>query len=122
MSLDREPMKVSTAMRLAKQYYTKEGYEHASRVASYVAENMVIPFEYRDECIALAFVHDLLEDTDFNFLGDFPSLGAVFNKYENQILSPKKYRKLFVKRTDSFIEALVTREPWHNTVWTRISY
>lgn len=66
MSLDREPMKVSAALRIAKQYYPQDKLEHALRVATYVAENTFIPYDLRDECVALAIMHDLVEDTNFN--------------------------------------------------------
>lgn len=66
MSLDNEPMKVSVALRIAKQYYPQDKLEHALRVATYVAENEMIPSEYTDECVALAIMHDLLEDTNYN--------------------------------------------------------
>ena len=62
--LDREPMKVSKAMELAGKFYDEKTYAHAMRVAGYVAANMTIPSEHRDECIALAIMHDLWEDTD----------------------------------------------------------
>lgn len=65
MSLDREPMKVSEALRLAKHYYTEEGYNHAMRVAGYVAEMKMISYNYQDECVALAIMHDLVEDTEY---------------------------------------------------------
>lgn len=64
---NKNPMTVSTALSLAKQYYTKKGYEHAMRVAGYVSEMMIIPNEYRDECVCLAIMHDLLEDTEFKY-------------------------------------------------------
>lgn len=66
--LDREPMKVSKAMELAAKYYNEETYAHAMRVAGYVAQNMTIPQEYRDECVALAICHDLIEDTECSIL------------------------------------------------------
>ena len=65
MSLNKDTMKVSTAMRFAKEYYDDSTYDHVVRVAGYVAENEMIPSEYRDECVALAFMHDLLEDTEY---------------------------------------------------------
>jgi hypothetical protein len=65
MGLDREAMKVSDAMKIAKEFYSKEGYDHAMRVAGYVAENMSIPHSYRDECVCLAIMHDLIEDTEY---------------------------------------------------------
>ena len=72
MALDREPMKISTALKLAKEYYSKNGYDHAMRVAGYVAENMSIPPEYRDDCVCLAIMHDLIEDTDFQLTPYYP--------------------------------------------------
>lgn len=69
MSLDITPVKISKALRIASEYYTKEGYEHAIRVMRYVAENEMIPYEYRDECVSLAIMHDLLEDTEFTGSG-----------------------------------------------------
>lgn len=65
MSLDRESIRVSEALRLAKHYYTEEGYNHAMRVAGYVAEMRMIPYNYQDECVALAIMHDLVEDTEY---------------------------------------------------------
>lgn len=65
MSLDNEPMKVSAALKIAAQYYSQEKLEHVLRVAIYVSENNMIPEEYMDECVALAIMHDLLEDTTF---------------------------------------------------------
>lgn len=65
MSLDTSPVTISYALKVAKEHYSKEGYAHAMRVAGYVAENMTIPKEYRDECVCLAVMHDLCEDTNF---------------------------------------------------------
>lgn len=50
MTLDKEPMKVSTTLRIAKQYYPQDKLEHALRVATYVSENTFIPYDLRDEC------------------------------------------------------------------------
>lgn len=58
---------IGYAMRMAKQYYTKEEYDHALRVAGYVASNLTIPESKMDTCIALAFMHDLIEDTDYDY-------------------------------------------------------
>lgn len=69
MSLDSEPMKVSTALKIASKYYEQKTFDHALRVARYVAENDIIPFEYRDECVALAIMHDLVEDTEYKPVG-----------------------------------------------------
>lgn len=69
MTLDKETMKVSTALRIAKQYYPQDKLEHALRVATYVSENIFIPYDLRNECVALAIMHDLVEDTNFKSSG-----------------------------------------------------
>lgn len=56
---------IGYALRIAKQYYTQDGYDHALRVAGYVAENPMVPESQMDISIALAIMHDLLEDTDY---------------------------------------------------------
>lgn len=65
MGLDRESLKISYALQMAKKYYSKETYNHALRVMQYVAENDMIPYEYKDDCVALAIMHDLIEDTEY---------------------------------------------------------
>jgi (p)ppGpp synthase/HD superfamily hydrolase len=60
---------VAYAMRMAKKYSTENKYNHAARVATYVSENTMIPYERHDFCIALAFMHDLIEDTEFTASG-----------------------------------------------------
>lgn len=65
MSLDNTPTSVAYALKMAKEYYTEDKYNHAMRVMEYVAENEMIPFEYKDDCIALALMHDLIEDTKY---------------------------------------------------------
>lgn len=60
---------IAYAMRMAKEYYDEKTYAHATRVAQYVAENNLIPDDKMDNCIALAWMHDLLEDTDYTLVG-----------------------------------------------------
>lgn len=58
---------VDIAREFAEQYYDEKTYDHACRVALYVVENRaLIDYEIRMECFALAYLHDLLEDTDFD--------------------------------------------------------
>ena len=56
---------IGYALRTAKQYYSEKGYDHAIRVAGYVAENPMVTEDKMDTSIALAIMHDLLEDTDY---------------------------------------------------------
>ena len=65
MSLDFKPMTISVALNLARRYYDEKTYAHALRVAGYVVDNKAIPADFRDECVCLAIMHDLLEDTDY---------------------------------------------------------
>lgn len=86
MSLDRESIKVANALRVAKEYYPKDKYEHVIRVMQFVADNEMIPHEYKDDCIALAIMHDLWEDTDY------PrgcGLGENFSKALELLTKPK---------------------------------
>ena len=59
-----EPSRIQTNL-LVKfkhqfKFYPKDKYDHALRVANYVAENNLIPDDQMDDCIALAIMHDLL--------------------------------------------------------------
>lgn len=69
MGLDKEQMKVANALTIAKEYYDEATYNHAIRVMQYVADNSLISYEYKDECVALAVMHDLLEDTEYTGSG-----------------------------------------------------
>jgi HD superfamily phosphohydrolase YqeK len=65
MALDNEPVTMAYALKVAKKYYPKDKYEHAIRVMQYVADNEMIPKQYREDCLVLAVMHDLLEDTEY---------------------------------------------------------
>lgn len=69
MALDRDQIKVSNALQIAKEYYDEKTYNHAIRVMQNVADNSLIPYEYKEECVALAVMHDLLEDTEYSGAG-----------------------------------------------------
>ena len=86
MALDKEPVKVSSALKIAKEHYDEDTYNHALRVMQYVAENEMIPYEYKDECVALAIMHDLVEDTKYTGSG----LPENFYKALNLLTKPKE--------------------------------
>ena len=72
------------ALKMAKEYYNADTYEHALRVASYVAENLMIPENKLINCIALAIMHDLIEDTEYSKRARndlYNSTGPVYNEY-----------------------------------------
>ena len=56
---------IGYALSMAKRFYDKDTYDHALRVATYIAENPMIDDENMEDCIALGIMHDLWEDTDY---------------------------------------------------------
>lgn len=65
MALDKDTISVTSALRIAKRYYPKDTYDHAMRVMQIVADNEMIPHEYQHDCLVLAIMHDLVEDTEY---------------------------------------------------------
>jgi len=68
---------IGYALKMAKRYYDSETYEHAIRVVGYVVDNDMIPNEDMDNCITLAIMHDLLEDTEYSFGDSSLSKGFI---------------------------------------------
>ena len=50
--------------KICEQYYDEATYDHAQRVADYVLESGLVPITMWEDCIKLALMHDLIEDTD----------------------------------------------------------
>ncbi len=65
MGLDKLTIHPDECLKICKQYYDEKTYEHALRVAEYVRTMGAIPREYHVDCMMLALMHDLLEDTDY---------------------------------------------------------
>ena len=75
------------AYELAKQYYDTKTFEHAIRVAMYVRSNEFLQERYRIDCICLALMHDLLEDTSYSNDTMFEcELGTLSKHHFNQAL------------------------------------
>ena len=53
------------ALKIAEKYYNQDTFYHAIRVTVNVANDNLIPANKLDDCIILALIHDLIEDTDF---------------------------------------------------------
>mgnify|MGYP004521726199 CR=1 FL=1 len=69
MSLDSaHSMEISDAFRAASKY-SEDTFMHVMRVASIVARNRMIPADLMNDCLALAIMHDILEETDFKPAG-----------------------------------------------------
>lgn len=57
---------LSYAYNTAKEYYDENTFHHVKRVAYLVQQNDRIKPEEQNNCIALALMHDLLEDTSYD--------------------------------------------------------
>lgn len=77
MALDKKPVTLDYALRTAKDYYPKDKYDHAIRVMQYIADNEMIPPEYREDCLVLAVMHDLLEDTEYQVCYEIEDDGFI---------------------------------------------
>lgn len=75
------------AKEMANKHYDEKGLAHAYRVAKYVEENKLIPEEIKDFCVALGYMHDLVEDTDY--VPDETVLDKHFIECLNLITKPK---------------------------------
>lgn len=62
---------VICAIKTARDFYDEKTYYHVMRVARYILSDNLIPEHKLDKCVALAIMHDLLEDTEFNYKEDF---------------------------------------------------
>lgn len=94
---------IGYALRMAKMYYKPETYAHALRVAQYVAENPMIPYEKMDDCIALAIMHDLKEDTAWRGGG----LDEYFSECLNLITKPKEMNYIdYIKKIHDYSDAM----------------
>lgn len=57
---------IRNAIKVAREYYDDTTYQHVMRVVAYTANDNLIPDDKKDNCIVLAIMHDLLEDTEFD--------------------------------------------------------
>lgn len=64
---------ITDAIKVARKYYDENTYYHAMRVMAYVVNDNSIPKEKMERCVALAIMHDLQEDTEFDYQRDSAS-------------------------------------------------
>lgn len=64
---------IGYALRMAKRYYEPDTFDHALRVAAYVADNDTIPKNKMDLSISLGIMHDLIEDTPYPEFNNIPA-------------------------------------------------
>ena len=97
---------IAYALKTAKKHYAQKTYDHAIRVTNYIADNPIIPDEKMEVCIALAIMHDLIEDTDYN--GD--SLGDQYEYFKEclkLITKPKDMNYItYIKRIRECIDTM----------------
>ena len=104
---------IGYALKVAKKYYPKDKYDHAIRVANYVAENDLIPDDKMDSCIALAIMHDLLEDTEYQINS---GLETFFNNCLKLITKPKEQDYI------EYIKCIREHATTHNlTYWVKLA-
>ena len=61
---------ITDAIKVVRKYYNKNTYYHAMRVVAFVVNDNSIPKEKLEKCVALAIMHDLQEDTKFDYFND----------------------------------------------------
>lgn len=110
MSLDKERISVADALQIAEEYYPKNKFNHAIRVMMNIANNSLIEAEYRDDCIILAIMHDLIEDTKYT--GDKMS----DNMYKALKLLTKPQDVLYVDYIKN-IKTAATHTKWGLCAW-----
>lgn len=75
---------ITDAIKVARKYYNDRTYYHAMRVMAHVVNDNSIPKEKMERCIVLAIMHDLQEDTGFDYLKD--SSEDLYDSYTEECL------------------------------------
>lgn len=75
---------IEDAIKVARKYYDESTYYHAMRVAGYVVNDNLIPKDKMERCVALAIMHDLQEDTEFDYQRD--SANNAYDAYTKRCL------------------------------------
>lgn len=86
---DKASFPLDTAISYARYYYDDKTFNHAMRVMGYVATNEAIPPRDKMNCMALAVMHDLAEDTDFKIENISDDYG-VFKVALQKLTKPKQ--------------------------------
>lgn len=99
---------IEDAIRVARKYYDEKTFYHAMRVAAYVTEDNLIPNGNLENCVVLAILHDLLEDTDFktpNMFGYYIAncLEIITKKKEDTYDKYlKNIKRMYVSRPEAY--------------------
>lgn len=81
---------IEEAIRVARKFYDEDTYYHVMRVAAFVTEDNLIPKDRTEVCVTLAILHDLQEDTDFNFDTDFGVIDLHIQECLNLLTKDKE--------------------------------
>lgn len=99
---------VTSAIKVARNFYDEKTYYHVMRVAGYVLNDNLIPEDKMDKCVALAIMHDLLEDNTFDYEQNFEKEFNFFNGSFKQCLGlltkdkDKTYNEYLQKIKDNY--------------------
>lgn len=81
---------ITDAIKVARKHYNESAYYHAMRVAGYVVNDNLIPRDKMEKCVALAIMHDLQEDTEFDYQRDSASAYDEYIKKCLELLTRDK--------------------------------
>lgn len=105
---------IRNAIKVAREFYDEKTYYHAMRVAAYVANDNLIPDDEKDDCIVLAIMHDLLEDTEF----DISSFSMDYNLKDCLQLLTKDKESTY----EEYIKHIKEEYPYHpNAYWVKLA-
>ena len=88
---------IEEAKKLAEKYLDEKTYQHSERVARYTEQNRMIPEHLRERCIALAWIHDVWEDSDWRLVKymNYITHGKNEESYEDYIISIKNAQTIY---------------------------
>lgn len=102
------------AIKVAREFYDEKTYYHAMRVAAYVANDNLIPDDKKDDCIVLAIMHDLLEDTEF----DISTFSMDYNLKDCLQLLTKDKESTY----EEYIKHIKEEYPYHpKAYWVKLA-
>lgn len=107
---------IGYALRMAEKFYDKNTYDHVINVGIYISENNMIPGNIRNKCIALAIMHDLIEDTEYTY-EDMKKKGFSehFIKCIELLTKPKE-----MNYTDYIKKIKANREEYPEAWWVKL--
>ena len=110
---------ITYAIRVARKYYDESTYYHVMRVAGYVANDNLIKEDKLDRCTAIAIMHDLVEDTDFNYFRD--STQEEYDSYNEECLKLLTRDKENISYEDYLINIKKNYNSYPEAYWVKMA-